>query len=305
LRGRLLCALLCGLLCATRAQAGDPPKAPDPQIPLTPQPTTTDRYYQSFGNGIATFGRNVYQDLGTQLRWPFGFARQHPFGFSIGALGLGALIATDHKTHPAMTDWVGDTGRAKAQKLSDFGRAPTGLYAMAGFGVLGLVTGSEREQTTSVLLLESMLTTSVWTNSLKALAGRERPREVDATFAEWEGPHFMGDQDEVSKSLRSFPSGHTAGAFALATVLAHQYPSKGIVPVLAYGGAATMGFSRMVVDAHWLSDVVVGGLIGYGSARAVIHNHEARGASAPEKSGMQWGLDLSPGYQGVNLHYDF
>lgn len=317
MRGRHLCILVAfsALVAGSaRADAGDPPVstkleptrvAPDPVIPLGPRATAPDNYLQSFGNGMVTFGQNVFQDLNVQFHSPFRYARHQPLKFAGGALGLAALIGTDQYTHPMMTEWVGDTARRRAQKLSDFGRAPTSLYLIGGVGVLGLISGSSREQESSVMLIESVVTSSVWTHSLKALAGRERPRETDANVAEWEGPHLLGDREEPYKSLRSFPSGHTTGAFATATILAHRYPTKGIVPVLAYTGAAAMGYSRMIVGAHWLSDVVVGALIGYGSARTVISNHEQRAAAVDPSPSLQWGLELSPGYQGIAMEYDF
>jgi membrane-associated phospholipid phosphatase len=314
MRGRHICTFLAlgaFLINATHANAGDPgdpavsPQPAQVHIPLTPETDSHDNLFHSVGSGMATFGQNIVQDLNVQLHYPFHYARQHPFKFGVGALGLVALVATDRYTQPAMADWAGDAGRARAQKLSDFGNPTTSLYLVGGLGVVGLISGSSREKESSVMLLESLVTSGLWTHSLKTLAGRERPREADAEFAEWEGPHFFGDREEPGKSLRSFPSGHTTGAFAVATVLAHQYPTKGIVPVLAYTGAAAMGYSRVAVGAHWLSDVAVGALIGYGSARTVINNHEQRAAALDRASKLQWGLNLSSDYQGVSVEYDF
>jgi undecaprenyl-diphosphatase len=57
----------------------------------------------------------------------------------------------------------------------------------------------------------------------------------------------------------SFPSGHTATTFALATVLAWYFPGWS-VPLFAL--AALIGYSRVYVGVHFLSDVAAAALIG-------------------------------------------
>lgn len=57
----------------------------------------------------------------------------------------------------------------------------------------------------------------------------------------------------------SFPSGHTMSAFAVSTVLALQFPP--LAPVLGLL-AFSIGASRVVLGLHYVSDVVVGALLG-------------------------------------------
>lgn len=61
----------------------------------------------------------------------------------------------------------------------------------------------------------------------------------------------------------SFPSGHTANAFAAAEFLRKEY--KDVSPwygVAGYAVAASTGFLRMYNNRHWLSDVAAGAGIG-------------------------------------------
>jgi membrane-associated phospholipid phosphatase len=66
----------------------------------------------------------------------------------------------------------------------------------------------------------------------------------------------------------SFPSSHTANAFALATALAFSYPKWYVIaPSLTW--AVVVGYSRMRLGVHFPSDVLAGALVGaacgYGS----------------------------------------
>ncbi len=68
----------------------------------------------------------------------------------------------------------------------------------------------------------------------------------------------------------TFPSGHTADAFAFAVAVALLYPKKAIIiPVLIW--ASLVGYSRMCLGVHFPSDVLAGAMIGavcaYGYSR--------------------------------------
>src|SRR5262249_37190459 len=65
----------------------------------------------------------------------------------------------------------------------------------------------------------------------------------------------------------SFPSGHAANAMALAWMLSRRWPRARWA---LWGFAALVSFSRIWLDRHFLSDVVVGGLLGVGVAMLVV-----------------------------------
>lgn len=94
------------------------------------------------------------------------------------------------------------------------------------------------------------------TAALKYSVNRDRP--------------FVTYPDIVNKTGKSitdpsFPSGHTSTAFTTATSVSLCYP-KWYIIVPAYAYAGTVGYSRMRLGAHYPSDVLMGAVIGTGSA---------------------------------------
>jgi membrane-associated phospholipid phosphatase len=254
------------------------------------------------------FASRLSRDFIVQFQFPFRYAAKEPMKFTLGAAGLLALVFTDHWTQPALAPQsaLRESGlMTSAEQISGAATQPAILAIVAGFGAFGIAVNSPRERETSVMLVEAVFTSEIWTDVLKMATRRERPREVDGTVSDWAGPSVLFESDDPNAAgFKSFPSGHSTGMWAVATILAHQYPSHGVVPVLSYGTALAMSYSRMAVRAHWLSDVVVGGLIGYGCARQVLSAHRAE-RTAEQATGLRVGIDASSDYMGVGLAYDF
>lgn len=73
----------------------------------------------------------------------------------------------------------------------------------------------------------------------------------------------------------SFPSGHTAQAFAAATFMAKEYGGRSVwYSVGAYSLATGIGVMRVMNNRHWASDVLVGAGIGILSTNLVYLTHQ-------------------------------
>ena len=95
------------------------------------------------------------------------------------------------------------------------------------------------------------------TYAAKHIIGRDRP------FVKYPDKiHAYGAPDADSPS---FPSGHTAAAFSLATSLSITYPKWYVIAPSAVW-ACGVGFARMNQGVHYPSDVVAGAAIGVGCA---------------------------------------
>ena len=100
----------------------------------------------------------------------------------------------------------------------------------------------------------------VVTYGMKYLVDRQRPYERYPDRV-----HAYSHENSLS-----FPSGHTATAFALATSLSVKYPKWYVIAPSAVW-ACSVGVSRMNEGVHYPSDVLAGAAIGAGCAVANIY----------------------------------
>ena len=98
------------------------------------------------------------------------------------------------------------------------------------------------------------------------------------------------ERPDKSDSL-SFPSGHAAGGFAVATVLARHYGWKGAIP--GYAGAAYIAAARVHDNKHYLSDVTFGAAMGIAGSRTVLRTGRYGVRVSPALAPGQIGLSVT------------
>lgn len=144
-------------------------------------------------------------------------------------------------------------------KLSNAGVA-TLVGGGAGMWLLGHASHNEHWSETGFLAGEAALNSLVAVEELKYSLRRARPYQGDGS-----GPFFQSGGT-------SFPSAHSAAAWSVAGVIAHEYPGP-LTKFMAYGLASLVDFSRIRARQHFPSDVFVGSMIGNFVAQDIYSRH--------------------------------
>jgi membrane-associated phospholipid phosphatase len=187
-----------------------------------------------------------------------------------GALaGVAALTLVDEPVQRWMQRQRGATSDDIAAALRHGGQPE--VYVTVTLGLIGAGVVARRPALTraGARAGTAMALAAATELSLKTLIGRARP------FSGLGAHHFHPFHGSYS-----MPSGHTTLAFALATSLADDVRSPAL-RVGLYGLALGTGWSRMNDDAHWLSDVASGALIGITAAKVVNGRWRVFGLKPP------------------------
>lgn len=135
----------------------------------------------------------------------------------------------------------------------------------------------------SAALLSGLIVTS-----LKVIV--QRPRPFVSSLTDVHVPVAF-DEALLNNSIQSFPSGHTATAFALAVTLSMLYPRG---KRLFFGFAIITGLQRVVSRNHFPSDVFAGAIVGILSAQVaclIIKSFEPNVLSIPATAPTTQALD--------------
>jgi membrane-associated phospholipid phosphatase len=184
------------------------------------------------------------------------FVKQHAvfywlIGIAIAVIAIAASFYFDDSVRDFMMQHQNAVVRNFMRYVSLFGDWPS--HTVVGLALLGLAWRRGSEEWTRIFL--AMLIAM----SLAGLTGHvikrtvPRPRPSVHTEKLWGGPRF-------SSKYHSFPSGHVGASTAFFGVLLVARRRVGLacllIPIL-------IGFSRMYMGAHYLSDVVCAAVLGF------------------------------------------
>jgi len=230
----------------------------------------TDDTYESVAENKNSLGvpflKNLVSDQKAiwtspaRLRWADG-----TWLFPLAA-ATGGFFATDRAVPPALS-----TDPKKLNRYTSFSNY--GVYSLVGAGgglyVWSKFSHDDHQRETGILAGEAAINSLAVDTTFKYAFGRERPNQGQGL-----GNFFQhGD---------SFPSDHSAVAWSIASVIAHEYPGP-FTQIAAYGLATAVSASRVMGKQHFPSDVVVGGAIGWLIGWQVYRAHHN-----PEVGGGGW-----------------
>jgi membrane-associated phospholipid phosphatase len=260
---RILATLVAAMLPASvpAATPAGPEERPAAEATVAPPPATAAPATLAPAERVApgADGRRTMRRLPANLGWT-----------AIGVIHADNLTPFIGGGAAAATASFWDKEVREAAQPHDWGETlETGAgpiwssVFVAGMFTAGRFSHGPRFRAMTYDMLDAAIVNFAYTELVKVAVGRERPNGQDH---------------------KSFPSGHTSNAFALATVAEQHYGWKLGVP--AYLVAGLVGASRIQQDKHFLSDVVAGATLGYVVGRSVVRVNSRAFGDAPRKASL-------------------
>jgi membrane-associated phospholipid phosphatase len=246
--------ITCGMACvpiATAQTASDNQNAPS-------RPRSAQNSYDVDlpPVDLKSLPRNLFVDQEKFWTAPFHMTAADLHWAVPAAFAAAALIASDtaiEKHVPTTPSTV-----SHAVTVSNAGLAAMGALGAGAF-LWGHVTNNDQERETGLLSGEAGIDAFVDTEIFGYAFGRQRPLTGNGR-----GEFFKGGD--------SFPSQHAAISWAIASVIAHEYPGV-LTQVLAYGGATGVSAARFIGQKHFAGDLLVGSALGWYLGRQAFRSH--------------------------------
>jgi hypothetical protein len=249
----LLAALVVGCSLTACAQA----PADDKNVPApSPKSEAPSPAFSPDPNRLKSLPRNVFQDQKSFWSTPFHLTKtEWQWTVPLAFVGAG-LLASDTALERHVP--TSSTTVSHANTASN-----AGLAAMVGAGggmfLLGHFSHDEEQRETGLLSGEAAIDAFLDTSAFKYATGRDRPFTGDDR-----GHFFQGGT--------SFPSQHAAISWAIASVIAHEYPGP-MTKLFAYGVAGGVSAARIAGQKHFATDALVGSALGWYIGRQVFRAH--------------------------------
>src|SRR5262245_49507483 len=216
--GRAFCLFVILLATAGSAAAQRPIATPAPTPVASPTPTLEREFF-----------KNILRDQKAIWTAPFHLDREDAKWLVPAGVGTMALITTDRMTGDEIAE--ADSQR-NASRIVSYAGSIYSVAATAGtFYLVGRETHNRRARETGILTAQAAVDTVIVVGALKAITQRERPS----------GGH---ERSEFFDGGSSFPSGHSAQAWTMATIVADEYHDHRLVQVAAYGIASAVSLAR-------------------------------------------------------------
>jgi len=211
-----------------------------------------------------TLPRNFLEDQKDIWLFPVQLAKGRHWLPTIAVTGVtaGLIVADSHDT-----PYFRRTARFEGFNDVFSGSITAGEIAAvpAAFLIVGHFRHDSYAEKTALLAGEAYADSAMVDVVMKMATRRLRPSDI-APMGNFSDTFFESHVSPAGINT-SFPSGHAAAAFAVATVFAHRYRQHRWVLRVAYGLAGAISFSRVTTQAHFPSDVFLGAALGFTIAK--------------------------------------
>ncbi len=187
--------------------------------------------------------------------------KDQKFSLLIGTGLTAAAFLLDDEVKNRATHWKSDTNKALSDAGNFIGNPVTDFTA--SFILYAASEKDSRLETASFTAMESVFFSTGITEALSFSVGRKRPSENDGSTS---FKPFSGNA--------SFPSSHAASSMAFFNTFAKYYGSP--FSYLCYTAFAATAFGRIYEDRHHLSDVIMGGTVGYVISSYLYERHRKK-----------------------------
>ncbi len=195
------------------------------------------------------------------IKKPLKWGKKDLLKLTLIVSGTTFIYLNDEKIKDYVQSIRGDFTNRLSDYTTWFGDGFIVFPAISSLYLTGYLFKYKKLKTASLSAIESALISGIFTTIIKASFHRHRPNTGNP-YNTFDGPSFTSKNN-------SFPSGHTAVAFAIADSFSKAYSGYPVVPVLLYGLAGAVGFSRINDNKHWASDVFLGAAIGITVSRVI------------------------------------
>lgn len=243
-------------LAQTAKPDASPPPSPSPSPAASPRPSLERHFFTNVLKDQVGIWKSPFHVRGDELKWLLPLA-----GVSAG------FFASDEQT----AHLIGNNGTQLkiSHDVSAFGSGYATGGAALSIYLIGRATHNARARETGLLAFEALVDTGIVTEIVKTAAQRSRPLQRDG-----EGEFFTGGS--------SFISGHSSSIWSLTAVIEDEYGKRNsFVKYGMFSLATAVSLSRFTGRNHFLSDILIGGAVGYGVGHFVYSRHHDPGLDSP------------------------
>ncbi len=252
-----------------------------------------------FSNGVSrSYPKPKFLDVVTKAPRDFlniskdFVAKDHAWylGGSIAATGL--LVPVDQQITDKSRAWANNNGFSPDNIYGTFGplqnipkNPGAGIYLLGngstvillgvGFATFGLLKNDFRAKATASGLIESLLVSGVYVQTLKRITGRESPFiaiQNGNPGGDWNPFPSFSAYAKNTPSYDAVPSGHLTTIMSALTIIITNYPDYKWLKPVCYTAMAGLCFQMVQSEVHWASDYPLAILMGYFIGKNIARN---------------------------------